>query len=110
MEMAFSGTTVFVLLAVLVAIVIGLILYFRKRLNGYDIQHLRDQHAQRERTDLLATRTKYPEVDAFRLSNTFLKFSLLTSLLIVLLAFNWTTFEEQVYIPEGALDMAPSGM
>lgn len=106
MEMAFSGTTVFMLLAVLVAIVIGLILYFRKRLNSYDIQDLRDQHAQRERTDLLATRTKYPEVDAFRLSNTFLKFSLLTSLLVVLLAFNWTTFEDQVYIPEGALDMA----
>lgn len=106
MDLAFSGTTVIILLITLLAIVLGLIFYFRKKLNGYDTQELRNAHAQRKRSDLLATRTKFPEVDVFRHSGTFLKFSLLTSLLVVLLAFNWTTFEEQVFIPEGALDMA----
>jgi protein TonB len=52
----------------------------------------------------LKARSKYPEVDVFRLSNTFLYFGTAASIALVVLAFSWTTYEDRVLIPDGALD------
>ena len=51
----------------------------------------------------MEARDKYPEMDILRESGEFWKFGLLTSLAIVLLAFSWTSYDEEIFIPEDAL-------
>ncbi len=41
----------------------------------------------------LEGRSKYPELDVFRLSGTFLNYGLLVSLILMIFAFSWTTYE-----------------
>ena len=53
----------------------------------------------------LVARNKYPGVDSFRHSNSFFFGGLVLSLLLVILAFNWTKEDPVVFIPEGALEM-----
>lgn len=88
----------------LIAIITGLIFYFRRRLHSYDVAELRDKHAEVKGAEALTGRAKFPEADGFRYSGAFLKFSLLSSVVIALLALNWTTFPRDIYIPDGALD------
>lgn len=56
-------------------------------------------------TSTIIGRNKYPEVDPFKASSTYLKMSLLFALLITLLAMNVTTYEREVEIPEDALTL-----
>jgi protein TonB len=53
----------------------------------------------------LKNRNKYQKVNVFGLSGTFLNLGLVLSLGLAVLAFAWTQFEEQVIIPEGALEL-----
>ncbi|MCO6485095.1 MAG: TonB family protein [Saprospiraceae bacterium] len=106
MELAFQSGTIGVIVFLLLAIIAGLIIYFRRRLNSYDHRALKEQHGEVHGAELLTSRAKYPEADGFRWSGTFLNFSLFASLVLILLAFNWTTYPRDVYIPEGALDLS----
>ncbi len=105
MELAFTGTTVGVIITLLLAAIFGVIFYFRKKLNSFDANELRSAHREVNGAELITGRAKFPEVDGFRLSGTFLNFGLLSSVILILLAFNWTTYPREVYIPEGALDL-----
>lgn len=44
----------------------------------------------------LEGRTKYPEVDTFSLSGTFLNYGLLAAVILMLLAFGWTQYEQVI--------------
>ncbi|MEM9885934.1 MAG: energy transducer TonB [Bacteroidota bacterium] len=44
-------------------------------------------------------RNKYPAVNAFKWSNTFFMLSLTIALSVVFMAFNWTQYEEKIFIP-----------
>ena len=79
--------------------IVGLIYFFRMKFKGYSNGSLGEKYNDTTR------RTKYPEVDAFRFSGPFLNLGLLATLAVVLLAFSWTTYEEEVFIPDGALTM-----
>jgi periplasmic protein TonB len=105
MELAFKSGTIGIILFLLLAVIAGLIIYFRRHLNGFNREDLQAQHREIKGAELLTGRAKYPEVDGFRLSGTFFNFSLLTAVILILLAFNWTTYPREVYIPEGALDL-----
>ncbi len=105
MELAFSGTTIGVTITLLLVAIFGMIFYFRKKLNSYNAGDLRSAHRVVSKGDLLTGRAKYPEVDGFRLSGSFLNFGFLVTVLLTLLAFNWTTYPREVIIPDGALDI-----
>ena len=54
---------------------------------------------------LAGNRTKYAAVDAFKYSGTFFNLGLAVALGLAVLAFGWTKYEDEVVIPEGALEM-----
>ena len=55
--------------------------------------------------DALKARTKYPGVDIFRYSSSFFYGGLVLALLLSILAFNWTTYDPVVDIPDDALEL-----
>ncbi len=69
---------------------------------------IRWQLARRGRQQLLTGHNKplpsfvkqYPAVNVFKQAPTILRFSLAVSLMLVFFAFNWTTYEREVYIPD----------
>ncbi len=54
-------------------------------------------------SELLTARNKYPSLNIFTQSPLMLRVGLVTSLILVLFAFNWTQYEPPVIIPEDAL-------
>jgi len=51
----------------------------------------------------LEARTKYPDVDVFSWSPVFLRMAMASALIITILAFNWTTYDQKIDIPDNAL-------
>ncbi len=47
-----------------------------------------------------ASRRQHNEVNVFKNTATFFRFGMVVALLLVIFAFNWTTYEREVYIPE----------
>ena len=43
---------------------------------------------------------KYPEVNLFQLSGTFIRIGFVCSIMLSILAFSWTTYDKTVYIPD----------
>jgi protein TonB len=64
---------------------------------------LKNIHKGRDWESPLVARVKYPEVDAFRFSGPILNFGIAAALAFSILAFNWTQYEEEVFIPDDAL-------
>lgn len=66
---------------------------------------LADKYKDKKWSSPLQARNKYPDMDVFRLSNTFFRVGLAITLAIVIGAFNWTNVEEKFELPDYALDM-----
>ncbi|MEM0991613.1 MAG: energy transducer TonB [Bacteroidota bacterium] len=82
-------------------LVVGIILVMKNVLSGRSKSGLADKY---DSGAGLAARNKYPDVNAFKWSNTFFMLALALSLGLIVMAFNWTQFEEQVIIPDDALE------
>lgn len=54
-------------------------------------------------SELITARNKYPSLNIFTQSPLMLRVGLMTSLILVIFAFNWTQYEPPVIIPEDAL-------
>ncbi len=89
-------------IAALFVLVVGTILFLKNRYKGQDHEELA---ASVDQEHALQARNKYPAVDVFRLSGTFFNVGLLAALAITILAFNWTTYEETIYIPDDAMEL-----
>lgn len=57
-----------------------------------------------------AARNKKPQVDALKWSATVLRGGLVVALAMTVLAFSWTTYEREIYIPEGGIDITEFDM
>jgi protein TonB len=66
---------------------------------------LTEKYKDKKWSSPLEARNKYPDMDVFRLSNTFFRVGLAISLAIIIGAFNWTNIEEKFELPDYALDM-----
>ncbi len=106
MNVSFTSNMTLVLIGGIFLLTIGIILFFRYRLNHYDREVLKTRYRFRKERNLLLGRSKFPEVDTFRYSQSFLRYGLLATLFIVVAALNWTTYEREVFIPDNALDLA----
>lgn len=100
-----TGMQLLIALLVLAAIVIGVILFMRNRFNSLSQTDLTGLHQGRDKKSPLDGRNKYREVDAFRYSGTLLNFGFLAALLIAILAFSWTQYDSEVFIPDNALEL-----
>ncbi len=103
MDLSFGGSTVGLIFLGLILLILGIIFFLRSRYRGQDPEVVAGAHSDSSWS--LASRNKYPEVNPFRLSKSILLFGVAASLLLTLLAFSWTRFEKEVYIPEGALEL-----
>lgn len=91
------GWLLLLLILLIAGVVYGLKYFMAKRGNEILV-------SKGQADNSLEARRKYPEVDVFRLSNTFLYLGMAASVALIVLAFSWTTYEDQVIIPDGALD------
>lgn len=103
MELAFSTNGLTLSLLGVVLLIAGLILWLRHYLGHWDITRLQQRHQAAPSRQALTGRNKYTEVDAFRWTGTFLRFGLLSSTFIILVALNWTEEDREIYIPEDAM-------
>ncbi len=101
----FSTTAFLIATVIAIAFIFGLILTFRyiiskKYTNGYRVDP-----EQSKRKSILSVRKKYPGADIFKYSQQFLLLGLVMTLTMCVFAFNWTTFEKKIDIPDDALVM-----
>jgi periplasmic protein TonB len=104
MDIAISGTMVLISVVGIVAVILGIIFYMKMRY-AKKADELKAKHQETSSRSLLEGRAKYPEVDIFRKSGTMFNFGLVFALIMIILAFNWTTYEDFVNIPDDALEM-----
>ncbi len=95
-DLSVPGKWLIITLVLVAVMVIAIILFMRS--------YLKKESDQLPGKDPNTRRVKYPEVDVFNMSGTFFTAALMSALLLTILAFNWTTYEEEIYIPEGAGD------
>ncbi len=104
-DIAVTGSTLVGLLFGFLVLVVGLIFLIKGRFKSSGDSDLREAYANQPNKSPLTGRTKYPQVDAFSMSGTFFNTGLLIALAITILAFSWTTYEDVVIIPDGALEL-----
>jgi protein TonB len=108
MNTVFSFTNQeFLLLAGGVTVAIAMMIYLFRRYYGTlsATGRLSDTHNAARNTGAWDIQKKYPEVDVFRWSGMFFRISLVAVLVILIGAFNLTTYERSGHIPDGALDL-----
>ena len=103
-NLAFTGTQVLIGLILLAVVIIGLILFLRNRFNSTSESDL-ETYRNKERKSPLEARNKYPEMNPFRFSRSFLYLGLAAALLTTVLAFNWTTYEEEIDVSDLLADL-----
>jgi periplasmic protein TonB len=105
MDFSVTSTWLGVSFGAVIVLVFALIYIARAILAGKSSQSLHQKYDKGADKSVLDVRNKYPEVDTFQLSNTFFNFGLMVAIGLTILAFSWTTYEKEVYIPSGALDL-----
>ncbi len=95
-NLAVNGKWLVISLLLVALLIVGIIIFMKSYLKkeGDSLPG----HAPKSRG------AKYPQVDVFKMSGTFFNLALLSAVLLTILAFNWTTYEKEVYIPEGAME------
>ena len=104
MDISLSGNAIGIVILAFIASIIAIIFILRAYLKNQAESSIEKGHKDRHYSSPLAARNKYPEVDPFRLSGPILRFGLAGALLLSVLAFSWTQYEKEIFIPEGALD------
>ena len=102
-ELAVPGNVLLMSAAGIVVLIVALIYFFRSRFSKASGGELTEKYKGKEWASPLQGRVKYPDVDILNNTGTFVRFGLLLSMGIALLAMSWTTYEEQVVIPDDAL-------
>jgi protein TonB len=102
-DFAVDGTQVGIGIALLAALIIGGILFLRKQFADKSPEDLSGKYTGATGISPLAIFNKYPEVDPFKLNTPILLFGIAASFTIIILAFNWTTYDDEIYIPDDAL-------
>ena len=96
----------FLLIAAAVVASIALLIYFTRRyFNAKSMSNLMEKHQAHRAEAAWDIKKKYPEVDVFKWSGFFFRFALVAVLVVILAAFNLTTYERKARIPTGALDL-----
>ncbi|MCB0663205.1 MAG: energy transducer TonB [Saprospiraceae bacterium] len=87
--------SVFFMMAI-ATVILGMRWYMSKK----EKQNLADLNKDTKFKSPLDARTKYPQVDVFRYSQTIWLLSLAFAVGILVAAFNWTTYDDDIYIPD----------
>ena len=102
---SFASSHLLAALGVIIVLIVLAVFISRRYYAKLSESGLSEKYKNKKWASPLDARNKYPDVDVFRLSNTFFRFGLAITLAIVIGAFNWTSFEEEFEIPDYALDL-----
>ncbi|MBC6996444.1 TonB family protein [Neolewinella lacunae] len=107
MDISYSGGTLGIILVLIFAGLIGLVYFMRSVYNKRSEKALQGEYraADDANKSYIANRAKYEPLDVFGLSSTFFNFGLALAVGLSLLAFGWTQYSKEIYIPDGALDL-----
>ncbi|MFK7935289.1 MAG: energy transducer TonB [Saprospiraceae bacterium] len=102
-DFTFTDQNVLLITTGIFVVIVGTILLGKWYLNRQSRNNLTEKYKANHWSDSpLNISKKYPAVDAFQWSGTFFWFGLLLSLSLALGAFNWTSYEERVELPDYA--------
>jgi protein TonB len=96
-ELEVSSTGLIIVFVSVVLLIIGLIVYFRRRYGSYNYQDLAEANKS-ARAKSLSERTKFPEVDVFKISGSFFNAGMTLAVAIALAAMSWTTYERKIEV------------
>jgi len=100
---SFSTTTFLVASAIALLFLVGLILTFRYIISKRAEQGYQSKSGAIKNLDPMKVKKKYASADVFRYSQQFFFIGLAMTLMMCVFAFNWTTYEKKVDIPQDAL-------
>ena len=103
MDIAIGGTPLLITMILIIGGILGLIFFMRYNYSKKSQEGASDQDGQSGSP--LKGRNKYPFADVFGLSGTFFNLGLALSVGFTILAFSWTQYEADVYIPDDALEL-----
>lgn len=106
LSIAIAGQGVAMGLLGILGLIVGVIIFIRVMLANKSKSSLTVHFKNNKQESPLENRHKYAVIDTFKWSSTFLNLGLVLAVLMTILAFSWTTYEEEVIIPEalGGLD------
>jgi len=96
-ELEITGTGVGLITALLALGTVAIILFFKRKYRQYDAEALASAHKD-QKSDL-SGRTKFPEVDVFKWSGSFLNYGLTDAMALSLVTMSWTEYEKKIDIP-----------
>ena len=99
LDIALPGARVALAIAGVFALIVAVIVFFRLKFSR--AENLENANT----TSVLKNRSKYEQVNAFGFSFPMLLFGCVCSFAITILAFGWTSYEDEIFIPEDALEM-----
>lgn len=105
MDFSVTGNWVGIATGVAIVLILALIYVLRTVFAGKSSQNLSKKYESGPEKSVLDVRNKYPDVDVFQFSNTIFNFGLVLAIGLTILAFSWTTYEEKVVIPAGAMEL-----
>lgn len=104
-NLSISGSGLIIAVGLGVLLLIATIFLAKLYLKKKASNGLTQKYAGRKLSSPLEARTKYPEVDVLRNSGAFFGIALAASLLLLIGAFNWTSYDKEVFIPDNALEL-----
>jgi protein TonB len=102
---SFASTDLLAAFGVIIVLIVLAIFISRRYYASVSKSGLGDKYKDKKWASPLTARNKYPDVDVFRLSNTYFRFGLAIAIAIIIGAFNWTSYEEKFEVPDYALDL-----
>lgn len=104
-DLSVAGTPLIVIVTGIILAIVGLIFLMKRRISSKSQAGLAEKYEGKSSQSPLVGRNKYPEADVFKLSGTFFNLGLALSVGLIVLAFSWTQYEKEVFIPDNALEL-----
>jgi protein TonB len=96
-ELEVSSNGVSIIFVLLVLLTMGLIVYFKRRFKNLTPEELKQANKD-VKARSLSERTKFPEVDVFKISSSFFNYGLTIAVAFSLVAMSWTTYEQKIEV------------
>jgi protein TonB len=96
-ELEVSSLGVGLSFVAVIVLILGLIIYFRRKYRSYSYQELLAANKEVKPTSL-GERTKFPQVDVFKYTGSFFNFGITAAVAISLVAMSWTTYEKKILV------------
>ncbi len=100
MTIEISGTTVRLLVIAILAATTVIVFLVRWFLQKQTANNLTKKYKDWKWSSPLEGRSKYPDVDAFGMRRYFLEYGMMVSLLLMILAFSWTSYEKKTDVTQ----------